>query len=107
MPKKCPKETSNTKQINFRAANEDEIYEEDEIMEDEIVDLPPQKGHSHNHHGHSHEHHGHSHGGHGHSHGGVKEPKLSPEELKKHRERIHKIWDEDDEEDECCRSGDY
>jgi len=95
-----------------RAANEDEIYEEDEIMEDEIVDLPPQKGHSHNHHGHSHEHHGHSHGGHGHSHGGhghshggVKEPKLSPEELKKHRERIHKIWDEDDEEDECCSGG--
>ena len=83
--------------------------EEDEIMEEDIVDLPPQRpkqqhhGHSHDHHGHSHDHHGHSHGHHGHSHG-QKEPRLSPEERQKHRERIHKIWDEDDEDEASTRS---
>ena len=57
----------------FRAANAK--IEEDEILEEDIVDLPPQKGpssghgHSHGGHGHSHGGHGHSHGGHGHSHG--------------------------------------
>merc|ERR1711934_604464 len=50
-----------------RAANAK--IEEDEILEEDIVDLPPQKGHSHGGHGHSHGGHGHSHGGHGHSHG--------------------------------------
>lgn len=97
-----------------RAANEETI-EEDEIFEEDIVDLPPQKGHGHSHgghhghshgghHGHSHGgHHGHSHGGHGHSHGGKgREREMTDEEKKKHRERIHKIWD-DDEEDECCK----
>ena len=57
----------------FRAANAK--IEEDEILEEDIVDLPPQRGpgpghgHSHGGHGHSHGGHGHSHGGHGHSHG--------------------------------------
>ena len=52
-----------------RAAN----VQEDEIMEDEIVDLPPKKGPAPKvkvvHQEHNHGGHGHSHGGHGHSHG--------------------------------------
>ena len=40
--------------------------EEDEILEEDIVDLPPQRGPGP---GHGHDGHGHSHGGHGHSHG--------------------------------------
>ena len=53
----------------FRSANAK--IEEDEILEEDIVDLPPQRGpgHGHDAHGHSHGGHGHSHGGHGHSHG--------------------------------------
>ena len=50
-----------------KAANEKIV--EDEILEEDIIDLPPQHGPSHGH-GHSHGGHGHSHGGHGHSHGG-------------------------------------
>ena len=90
-----------------RAANK----QEDEIMEEDIIDLPPRKGptpkvmkqgHSHSQrshtHGHSHGGHGHSHGGHGHSHGPPqKEP--TPEEREKHRQRLHKEWDDDDEEE--------
>jgi len=90
-----------------RAAN----TKEDEIMEEDIIDLPPKKGpkpkvvnqgHSHTGHGHSHGHshegHGHSHGGHGHSHGPPqKEP--TPEEREKHRQKLHKEWDDDDEEE--------
>jgi len=90
-----------------RAANK----QEDEIMEEDIIDLPPKKGptpkvvnqgHSHSEHSHSHGHshgsHGHSHGGHGHSHGPPqKEP--TPEEREKHRQRLHKEWDDDEEED--------
>jgi len=98
-----------------RAANEEDQpaddIQEDEIFEEDIVDLPPQQahhghshdhhGHSHGHHGHSHGHHGHSHGGHGHSHGGggKREREMTPEEKQKHRERIHKIWDDDDEDE--------
>jgi len=96
-----------------RAANEDPVIDEDEIIEEDIVDLPPQRGHGHSHdgghhghshgghHGHSHGgHHGHSHGGHhGHSHGGQREREMSPEEKQKHRERIHKIWDDDDDDE--------
>ena len=93
-----------------RAAN----TQEDEIMEEDIVDLPPKKGpppkvkhshggHGHSHGGHNHEGHGHSHGGHGHSHGGhghshgppQREP--SAEEREKHRQRLHREWDDDDE----------
>merc|ERR1719351_104616 len=78
-------------------------------MEDDIVDLPPQysnekpvrrgqNSHHDHHHGHSHGGHGHSHGGHGHSHGPPqKEP--TPEEREKHRQRLHKEWDDDEEED--------
>jgi len=56
-------------------------------------------GHSHEGHGHSHGGHGHSHGGHGHSHGPPqREP--TPEEREKHRQRLHKEWDDDDEEEE-------
>ena len=47
--------------------------------------------------GHSHGGHGHSHGGHGHSHGPPQqEPTL--EERQKHRERLHKLWDDDEDE---------
>jgi len=99
-------------------------FVEDEIMEDDIVDLPPQysnekpvrrgqnshhdhhhghshggHGHSHGGHGHSHGGHGHSHGGHGHSHGGQKEENLTPEERERRRERLHRIWDDDEEEE--------
>ena len=99
-----------------RAAN----TKEDEIMEEDIIDLPPQRGpspqkvktseHSHSSHGHSHGGHGHSHGGHGHSHGGhghshgppQKEP--SPEEREKHRARLHKEWDDDEDADESGRN---
>lgn len=107
-----------------KAANEDPIINEDEILDDEIVDLPPQKpskeqghkhgghghahaghghahedhGHSHGGHGHSHGGHGHSHGGHGHSHGGGNQPELSEEEREYLRKKLHANWDEDDEE---------
>lgn len=86
-------------------------FVEDEIMEDDIVDLPPQysnekpvshgqKSQHDHHHGHSHGGHGHSHGGHGHSHGGQQQENLSPEERERRRERLHRIWDDDDEEEE-------
>jgi len=102
-----------------RAANEK--IQEDEILEEDIIDLPPQRGpssghghshgghgHSHGGHGHSHGGHGHSHGGHGHSHGGHGhshghghvQPELTPEQREKAREKLHKNWDDD--EDECC-----
>ncbi len=81
--------------------------QEDEIMEEDIVDLPPQhakaKPNQHGHgHAHSHSHgghgHGHSHGGHGHSHG-PPQRELSPEEREAARKRLHKNWDDDDEEE--------
>ena len=90
---------------------------EDEILDEDIIDLPPQhvpppkvKAHAHSHshgndHGHSHGGHGHSHGGHGHSHGGhghshgPPQRELSPEEREKARQKLHKNWDDDDEED--------
>merc|ERR1719507_2927408 len=86
-------------------------FVEDEIMEDDIVDLPPQysnekplpsgqKSNRDHHHGHSHGGHGHSHGGHGHSHGGQRQENLSPEERERRRERLHRIWDDDEEEQE-------
>ncbi|XP_040567060.1 zinc transporter zipt-7.2 [Lepeophtheirus salmonis] len=74
---------------------------EDEILEEDIVDLPPARpshGHSHGEHAHSHGSHGHSHGCHGHSHGSP-QPELSREENVKNRERLHKNWDDDDEEE--------
>ena len=83
---------------------------EDEILDEDIIDLPPQhvpppkvKAHAHSHshgndHGHSHGGHGHSHGGHGHSHG-PPQRELSPEEREKARQKLHKNWDDDDEED--------
>lgn len=57
------------------------------------------RAHSHGHggHGHSHGGHGHSHGGHGHSHG-AKQKEPTPQERQKHRERLHRIWDDDDDE---------
>merc|ERR1712156_591194 len=74
-----------------RAANEK--IQEDEILEEDIIDLPPQRGPSAGH--------GHSHGGHGHSHGhGHVQPELTPEQREKAREKLHKNWDDD--EDECC-----
>lgn len=84
---------------------------EDEILEDDIVDLPPQYakeaprgGHGHAHGGHNH---GHSHGGggghHGHSHG-PPQRELSPEEREKHRQRLHKEWDDDEDEEHSSRS---
>merc|ERR1712079_634434 len=74
-----------------RAANEK--IQEDEILEEDIIDLPPQRGPSSGH--------GHSHGGHGHSHGhGHVQPELTPEQREKAREKLHKNWDDD--EDECC-----
>ena len=89
--------------------------QEDEILEEDIIDLPPQRGpqpkvnhgHSHEGHGHGHSHggHGHSHGGHGHSHGGhghshgPPQPELTPEEREKARQRLHKNWDDDDDEE--------
>merc|ERR1711899_398929 len=88
-----------------RAANEK--IQEAEILEEDIVDLPPQRGpssghgHSHGGHGHSHGGHGHSHGGHGNSHGhGHVQPELTPEQREKAREKLHKNWDDD--EDDCC-----
>merc|ERR1711899_492638 len=88
-----------------RAANEK--IQEDEILEEDIIDLPPQRGpssghgHSHGGHGHNHGGHGHSHGGHGHSHGhGHVQPELTPEQREKAREKLHQNWDDD--EDECC-----
>jgi len=87
-----------------RAAN----AQEDEIMEDEIVDLPPRKGpppkvkqQGHNHGGHGHSHGGHSNegrsqGGHGHSHGPPQQEPTS-EEREKHRQRLHKEWDDDED----------
>merc|ERR1712172_233225 len=81
-----------------RAANAK--IEEDEILEEDIVDLPPQKGPSPGH-GHSHGGHGHSHGGHGHSHGhGTAQRELTPEEREKAREKLYKNWDDDAEEAE-------
>jgi len=94
-----------------RAANEK--IQEDEILEEDIVDLPPQRGpspgnlHSHSGHGHSHGGHGHSHGGHGHSHGGHGHShghghahrELTPEEREKARQKLHKNWDGDDDEE--------
>jgi len=77
-----------------RAANE---VQEDEILEEDIIDLPPQRGPSQGH-GHSHGGHGHSHGGHGHSHGTV-QPELTPEQREKARKNLHKNWDDDDEEE--------
>ena len=76
-------------------------------MEEDIVDLPPKhvhakvNGHAHSHGGHGHSHeghgHGHSHGGHGHSHGAQRE--LTPEERERARKKLHKNWDDDDEEE--------
>merc|ERR1711962_1292701 len=67
-----------------RAANEK--IQEDEILEEDIIDLPPQRGPS---------------SGHGHSHGhGHVQPELTPEQREKAREKLHKNWDDD--EDECC-----
>merc|ERR1711935_781583 len=84
-----------------RAANAK--IEEDEILEEDIVDLPPQRGPGPGHegHGHSHGSHGHSHGGHGHSHGhGTAQRELTPEEREKARQKLHKNWDDDAEEAE-------
>ena len=87
-----------------------EQYQEDEILEEDIIDLPPQRGpppkvnhgHSHGGHGHGHSHgghgHGHSHGGHGHSHGQAY-PEMTPEEREKARQKLHKNWDDDDEDE--------
>merc|ERR1712203_869872 len=81
-----------------RAANAK--IEEDEILEEDIVDLPPQRGPGPGH-GHSHGGHGHSHGGHGHSHGhGTAQRELTPEEREKARQKLHKNWDDDAEEAE-------
>merc|ERR1712083_284601 len=81
-----------------RAANEK--IQEDEILEEDIIDLPPQRGPSPGH-GHSHGGHGHSHGGHGHSHGhGHAQPELTPEQREKARQKLHKNWDDDEEETE-------
>ena len=93
-----------------RAAN----VQEDEIMEDEIVDLPPKKGpspkvkvvhqeHNHGGHGHSHGGHGHSHGGHGHSHGPPQQ-EPTPEQREKFRQKLHKEWDDDDEDVDVGRN---
>lgn len=80
-----------------RAANEK--IEEDEILEEDIIDLPPQRGPSQGH-GHSHGGHGHSHGGHGHSHGhGHVQPELTPEQREKARQTLHKNWDDDEDEE--------
>merc|ERR1712241_851156 len=85
-----------------KAANEKIV--EDEILEEDIIDLPPQHGPSHGH-GHSHGGHGHSHGGHGHSHGhGHVQPELTPEQREKAREKLHKNWD-DDEDERCGGTG--
>eukprot|EP00095_Tigriopus_kingsejongensis_P001093 maker-scaffold193_size270907-snap-gene-1.21 protein:Tk01093 transcript:maker-scaffold193_size270907-snap-gene-1.21-mRNA-1 annotation:"histidine-rich membrane protein ke4 homolog 2-like" len=46
---------------------------------------------------HVHGRHDHSHGGHGHSHGPA-QPELTPHEREKHRARLHREWDDDDEE---------
>merc|ERR1711935_391164 len=82
-----------------RAANAK--IEEDEILEEDIVDLPPQRGPGPGHDGHSHGGHGHSHGGHGHSHGhGTAQRELTPEEREKARKKLHKNWDDDAEEAE-------
>ncbi|XP_059080995.1 zinc transporter zipt-7.2-like [Tigriopus californicus] len=73
---------------------------EDEILEEEIIDLPPQYAKEKPNvqaHGHSHGGHGHSHGGHGHSHG-PPQKELTPEERERHRARLHREWDDDDEE---------
>jgi len=79
-----------------RAANAK--MEEDEILEEDIVDLPPQRGPGP---GHGHDGHGHSHGGHGHSHGhGTAQRELTPEEREKARQKLHKNWDDDAEEAE-------
>lgn len=85
-----------------REANEGHNHE-DEILDEDIIDLPPQyasggHGHSHGGHGHSHGGHGHSHGGHGHSHGSPQR-ELTPEEREKHRARLHKEWDDDEDEE--------
>merc|ERR1712004_893845 len=72
--------------------------QEDEILEEDIIDLPPQRGPPPKvNHGHGHGH-GHSHGGHGHSHGPAQR-ELTPEEREKARQRLHKNWDDDDDEE--------
>merc|ERR1712223_928893 len=61
-----------------KAANEKIV--EDEILEEDIIDLPPQHGPSYGH--------GHSHG-HGHA-----QRELTPEEREKAREKLYKNWDD-------------
>merc|ERR1712223_2117116 len=60
-----------------KAANEKIV--EDEILEEDIIDLPPQRGPSH---------------GHGHA-----QRELTPEEREKAREKLYKNWDDDDEDE--------
>lgn len=87
-----------------RQANEEEDQIiEDDLLDEDIVDVPPAyakhppRNEHHHHHGHGH---GHSHGHHhGHSHGPPqKEP--TPEEREKYRKKLHQIWDEDEDEDQ-------
>merc|ERR1711997_575319 len=61
-----------------RAANEK--IQEDEILEEDIIDLPPQRGPS---------------PGHGHGHA---QPELTPEQREKARQKLHKNWDDDEED---------
>ena len=86
-----------------KQANAHQPIVEDEILDEDIIDLPPQhvpppkvKAHAHSHsHGNDH---GRSHGHHGHSHD-PPQRELSPEEREKARQKLHKNWDDDDEEE--------